>query len=89
MRLRLPLLAKLLLWFFLNLLVLGVVFYGEFRMQFRLGLDSLLAGRSGDRIQALSGVINAELKAKPAKTWGESLRNFDNAFHADFFALPH
>lgn len=84
MKLRFPLLAKILLWFFLNLVVLGVVFYAVFRMQFRLGLDSLLAGRSGERIQALSDVIDAELKAKPARTWGESLKNFGNAYQADF-----
>lgn len=84
MKLRFPLLAKILLWFFLNLVVLGVVFYAVFRMQFRLGLDSLLAGRSGERIQALSEVINAELKNKPTRAWDESLKNFGNAYQADF-----
>jgi len=84
MKLRFPLLAKILLWFFLNLVVLGVVFYAVFRMQFRLGLDSLLAGRSGERITALSAVINAELKDKPARAWSESLKNFGNAYQADF-----
>ena len=84
MNLRFPLLAKILLWFFLNLVVLGVVFYAVFRMQFRLGLDSLLAGRSGERIQALGDVINAELKNKPTRAWDESLKNFGNAYQADF-----
>jgi two-component system sensor histidine kinase CpxA len=84
MPLRFPLLARILLWFFLNLVVLGVIGYAGFRMQFRLGLDSLLAGRSGERVQALSEVIGAELKDKPARAWGDSLTNFGNAYQADF-----
>ena len=43
MKLHFPLYAKILLWFFLNLLLLGMVFYGCFRIQFHVGLDSLLA----------------------------------------------
>jgi len=31
-----PLYAKILLWFFLNLLLLAVLFYAFFRAQFRL-----------------------------------------------------
>lgn len=81
---RFPLLARLLLWFFLNLVLLGVLFYGVFRMQFRLGMDSLLAGRAGDRIQAVSEILDAELRQKPASSWDESLRNFGQAYRADF-----
>lgn len=84
MPIRFPLLAKILLWFFLNLLVLAAVGYGLFRMQFRLGLDSLLAGRAGERVQALSEVINAELRAKPVRLWDESLENYSRAYQADF-----
>ena len=54
MNLRFPLSAKILLWFFLNLLLLGAAFYVFFRVQFNMGLDTLLAGQAGERVEALS-----------------------------------
>ncbi len=83
-RLRFPLYAKILLWFFLNLLCLGLVFYGVFRAQFRLGLDSLLIGHAGDRIQAVSELIAAELDAAPAAQWDEVLERFTDAYQVHF-----
>ena len=53
MKLRFPLLPKILAWFFLNLVVLGAGFFFVLKVQFRFGLDSLLAGRVGERIQAV------------------------------------
>lgn len=84
MTLRLPLLARILAWFFLNLLVLGLAFYFVFRIQFRLGPDTLLAGRVGERIQAVSEVIAAELKDKPVAEWTGILEKFGKAYKADF-----
>jgi len=46
-KVRFPLSVKILLWFFLNLVLLGAVLYGFFRIQFRLGLDSLTGTRPG------------------------------------------
>ncbi len=85
MKLRFPLLAKILGWFFLNLVVLGVVFYVVFSVQLRLGLDSLLAGRAGERIRAVSDVIVGELKGKPISDWGGVLKNFESAYKVQFF----
>ena len=55
---RFPLYAKILLWFFLNLVLLAAGVYLFARVQFRLGLDSLLAGRAdmtfGSRFAGLS-----------------------------------
>ncbi len=81
---RLPLLPKILAWLFLNLVVLGAAFLFLLKLQFRLGLDSLLAGRAGERIQALSDVIADELKAKPVAGWNEVLRNFGKAYKVQF-----
>lgn len=85
MKLRFPLFAKILLWFFLNLVLLGAVFYGFFRIQFRVGLDSLLAGQAGERIEALRQVIGYELKDAPAATWTEVLERFNTAYGIQFF----
>ncbi len=85
MNLRFPLLPKILVWFFLNLVVLGAAFYFVLKVQFRFGLDSLLAGRLGDRIQAVGDVIGHELKAKPIADWNEVLQNFAKAYKVQFF----
>lgn len=84
MRLRFPLLPKILLWFFVNLVVLAVAFYVVLKVQFRFGLDSLLAGRVGERVQAVSDVITDELKAKPPTAWDEVLQSFGKAYRVEF-----
>lgn len=85
MKLRFPLFAKILLWFFLNLLLLGAVFYGFFHIQFRVGLDSLLAGQAGERIESLCQVIGYELKDAPIATWTDVLERFNTAYGVRFF----
>src|SRR5438093_12605949 len=85
MTFRFPLYAKILLWFFLNLVLLGVAFYVFVKVQFRLGLDSLLAGRAGDRIQAVGEVITDELNDSPRVECDDILARFSNRFHVQFF----
>jgi two-component system, OmpR family, sensor histidine kinase CpxA len=74
MRPGLPLSAKILLWFFLNLLLLVAIFYLFFRLQFRWGLDSLLAGPAGDRVQAIASEVGIELSDANRTEWDELLR---------------
>ncbi len=84
MRLRFPLYAQILSWFFLNLLLLGLVFYVFFTVQFRLGLDSLLMGRAGDRIEAVTDLLAAELGPAPRTEWDGILGRFTAAYHVAF-----
>jgi len=56
-----PLSLKIPAWFLLNLLLVaagGVLF---FKLQLRVGLDTLLSGRAGERIEAFSGKVAEEL----------------------------
>jgi len=85
MKVPVPLLPRILVWLFLNLLVLGAAFYFVIKFQFRFRLDSLLAGRVGERIHAVSDVILDALKAKPASDWNEVLKNFARAYKVQFF----
>jgi two-component system sensor histidine kinase CpxA len=85
MKIRFPLFAKIGLWLFLNLLFLGVVFYAFLRAQFHLGLDSLLMGRAGDRVQAVCEVITFELNAAAKTEWNGILKRFASAYHVQFF----
>ena len=59
---RVSLFAKTLLWFFLNLVVLVAVLLAVFNLQFRLAPDSPLAGRSGNRLEFVAGLIGDEIR---------------------------
>lgn len=84
-RVRWPLYARILGWLVLNLLVLALLFYGFFRIQFRFGLDSLLVGRAGDRIQAVSELISFELSDTPRSQWNTVLERFSSAYRLQFY----
>ena len=84
MNLRFPLYAKILLWFFLNLVVLGAACLFLVRAQFHYGFDWLLAAGAGDRIQAISEVIVSEVNDRPPSQWNGVLERFDDAYHIQF-----
>lgn len=83
MRPRYPLFAKILAWLFLNLLVLAVSGLVLFQAQFHLGLDSLLTGRAGERLQALGTAVANELRDKPPVEWDSVLKNFGAVYQVD------
>ena len=65
----LPLSLRILLWALLNLVLLGAIGWVLFRGQFGLGLDALLAGRAGDRLQSMADVLGGELARTPQTEW--------------------
>ena len=85
MTLRFPLYAKILFWFFLNLLLLALAFYVVFQIQFRPGLDSLLAGRAGERIQLISDIIEEELADTARENWDDVLKRFGRSSKVQFY----
>ena len=64
---------KILAWFFVNLLVLGGILFGFVRVQFHVGINSLLAGPTSDRLEAIARPLEAELRNEPMEKWGDSL----------------
>jgi two-component system, OmpR family, sensor histidine kinase CpxA len=84
MKLRFPLYAKILLWFFLNLLVLGGTCLLLVRAQFHYGFDWMLAAGAGERIQAISDVIVGEVNDRPRSEWDSVLKRFDDAYNIEF-----
>ena len=64
---------KILAWFFVNLLVLGAILFFFVRVQFRVGIGSLLAGPTSDRLEAIARPLAAELRGEPAGQWNASL----------------
>jgi two-component system sensor histidine kinase CpxA len=85
MKTRFPLYAKILLFFLLNLVFLGAVFYAFFQFQFRSGLDSLLMTQAGERVQAVSKLVASELDETPGTNWNRVIERFSDAYRTRFF----
>ena len=64
---------KILAWFFLNLLVLGGGLFFFLRVQFRVGIGSLLAGATSDRLEAIARPLATELRQEPLANWSATL----------------
>lgn len=78
MTLRLPLLPRILLWLLLNLVLLGTAF-GVF-LWTELGGESLLGRVAGERSQAATGALLAELRERPFAEWERALARFEEAY---------
>jgi len=85
MTMRFPLYAKLLLWFFLNLLVLAVAGWLVFGARFRPGLDTLISGPAGDRIEAVADLVASEMRPVAHEKWDSTLQRFQSAYHVSFY----
>ncbi len=75
-----PLSAKILLWFFANLLLVGIAAYAFIEFEFHLGPESLLGGRAGGRVEALADLVNGEIDAVPADQWNDILARAGNLY---------
>ncbi|QTN32811.1 HAMP domain-containing histidine kinase [Akkermansiaceae bacterium] len=62
--------AKVAAWLAVHLLVLAVAFALFVSWQLRLGLDSLLTGTTGERLESLGKDISASLDDVPESGWG-------------------
>ena len=84
MTLRLSLFTRILLWFFLNLLVLGAVVFVFFNLHFRLDPESPLLGDSGTRIENVARAIAEELRDRPAQDREAVLARYADAYRLEF-----
>jgi len=89
MRWRFPLYARILLWFFLNLILLAALFFGLLRAQLHSGFDWLLAAGAGQRIQAVSDLIVVDLADRPRTEWSEVLKRFNDAYQLQFLLFDN
>jgi two-component system sensor histidine kinase CpxA len=85
MKLRVPLYAKILVWFFLNVILLGVSFLIFAAVQFHFGLDVLVAGPAAERLQAVVQLLLPELNEKPRDEWNAVLKTYNDAYHVKFY----
>src|SRR5580765_3957860 len=82
MKHRFPLYLKIVLWFFLNLLLLVVI--GFFFFAGHFGLDLLVSGPVAARISVATETINSELRNRPYADWNTVLENHSSAYGVRF-----
>ncbi len=87
MKLRLSIFSKILLWFFLNLVVLAAVFLIFFQIRFHVPPDSLLAGSTTHKTISLYRMIRHDLNTTRRKEWDSLLERYGNGFDADLMLV--
>jgi two-component system sensor histidine kinase CpxA len=86
MKLRFPLYAKILLWFFLNLLLLAAAALPLFRGQFHHGFDWMLAMGAEERLQSVADLVLSDMRERPRAEWNSVLNRFESAYQVQFLA---
>jgi len=84
MRLRFSLFTKILLWFFVNLVVLGAVFLVFFNLQFRFAPDSPLSAASGNRMGLVARSIADEMRTAAPGERDAILRRYSTSYRVEF-----
>ncbi len=84
MRLRFSLFTRIILWFFLNLIVLGIVLFAFFNLHFRLDPNSPLLGESGNRIEAVARRIASEVREASKEEREAILDRYSETWQVDF-----
>jgi two-component system sensor histidine kinase CpxA len=78
---RVPLYAKILGWFFVNLLVLVAVFLLLVNAQFRFDLNWVFATAARERVDTMRNVIVAQLNATPPEEWDRVIQSSGDAYN--------
>ena len=83
--LRISLFSRIMLWFFLNLLVLAAIFLLIFGLSFRFEPGSPFFGGSANRIDAVARLIEGALDEKTHEERDEVLARYSEVYKVDFF----
>lgn len=74
---RLPLYARILLWFLLNITIIGAALALVMRAQLRHGLDSFIGSFIASKLQAEGERMYQQLTTTPVSQWGELIREVE------------
>lgn len=85
MRRSFPLYARILLWFFLNLVLLAAIFAVLLRAQFQFRFDRMIHGGAVYRLGAVSHLVSTEMAETEPEDWGRILAKFGDAYGVEFF----
>lgn len=79
----LPLYARILLWFLVNVLVLAAACFLVLRWHFKEGLHGALGSIAEDRLQAIGQKMHQALSGKPVEQWSNVLHNLASTHQAE------
>ena len=85
MRWRIPFFGHVLLWFLLNLVLLGGVLVGLVRITGRAGMESFLIGQASPQVGSLAAAVQGELRAVPMADWPGVLERFGSAYGVSIY----
>lgn len=77
---RLPLYARILLWFMVNVAVLAAALVLVMRQQLQHGLDSFMGNLIAARLQATAESVYQDLSALPVNRWDEAVRRLERDY---------
>ena len=83
-RVRLPLYGKILVWFFLNLVIVAAVFALLFNAQFNFNLDWFFFTGARERMEAVRDLIVGELESTAPDDWAAVMKRYSTAHHVRF-----
>lgn len=82
MTIRLSIFSRILLWLFLNLVILAVIFLLFFQIKFHVPPDSMLAGSTSHNTVSLYRMIRHDLNTTPRYKWDALLERYACGFDA-------
>jgi two-component system sensor histidine kinase CpxA len=83
--LRFSLFSKIMLWVFLNLLVLGAILWLIFNLNFRFEPNAPFFGGTTNRIEAVTRLLEREMDEKSRAERDEVLRRYTESYGVEFF----
>jgi two-component system sensor histidine kinase CpxA len=78
-----PIGLQILVWFFLNLLLVCLIGSAVFLSKFGSGLDMLVDGKAGERVDALRIKVFRGLNFQPLRSWNETLKVFAKKYRIE------
>ena len=90
MKLPSSLFAKIIAWFFLNLLLLAAVLAAFFAVQLRMNLDEFFGHQGADRLRTAGMLLTHDLEQSPPDEWPDVLARHGQIHGVDFLiVLPN
>ncbi|MFC1888387.1 sensor histidine kinase [Thermodesulfobacteriota bacterium] len=87
MTFRFSLFSKILVTFFINLVLIGLFLAFSFNLRFRLAPESPLRGETGDRLRTVERLISQELNESSQDKWDSILARYSDAYAVGFLLL--
>ena len=86
---RLSLFSRIMFWFFLNLILLGVILFTIFNLNFRFESNSPFFGGATHRIESVSRQISRDIDEKSRDERDRILQRYSETYNVEFFLFDN